>query len=539
MAKISVVLFTSKKYNDGTSPIMLRLTKNQQLKYFKIGYEKFNILSKQWDKEFGLVKADKRLNPEHTLINNYIKKKHSQALKILESFEEKGVAWTFNMFEEEYRNKPKINKVKPFIEARINELQNQGKYNSSTGLKETLVILEKFYPNLQKLYFQDIDFKFIEGFYFYLKNERGNKDTTIGIMLRGIRAILNEAINRGVGSKEAYPFSKIYGATKTFKISKLEKSSTKKYIPREYMLRLVNSEILESHLNWAKQMFLFSFFASGINFKDMAHLKEENIISRTLVEGKEYSFIEFKRLKTNEAISIPITESLKQILQWSRANTTNKNGYLLPIISNTKLTGEKLNEHITHRRKRFNKYLKKIAEKLEFPDGLLHISSYFARHSYATTLLRNGAQIEKISEALGHTNIKTTQTYLESFGIDEIAKMNEDLLRIKIVRVLDLTDSDGVYLLKSEKASQTMKEAIFYLDKKTSGLPDDKFIEWLKDKAHNGSFGYEDRVTLTNDVYTPEFAFMSKDIDKLGGNISMVIDMLAIENFLVARTKPN
>lgn len=102
-----------------------------------------------------------------------------------------------------------------------------------------------------------------------------------------------------------------------------------------------------------------------------------------------------------------------------------------------------------------------------------------------------------------------------------------------MIRVLNLKDSDGNFLLESEKASQTMKEAVFYLDKKTSGLSDDKFIEWLKDKAHNGSFGYEDRVTLTNDVYTPEFAFMSKDIDKLGGNISMVIDMLAIENKII------
>jgi len=437
MAKVSVVLYSSKKYSDGTSPIMLRLTKNQQLKYFKIGDERFNTTIEYWDKEHGVVysKDDKRKkeekqkkHPDHELINTYISEKLNFAKKILQKFEEKSVGWTFNMFEEEYRNKPKINKVKPFIETRISELQNQGKYGSSTGLKETLVILEKFCPTLQKLYFQDIDYKFVEDFYYYLKNERGNKDTTIGIMLRGLRAILNEAINRGVGSKEAYPFSKIYGASKTFKISKLERCSTKRFVPKEYMVKLVSSEILEPHLNWTRQMFLFSFFASGINFKDMAYLKEDNLVSRMLSDGKEYSFIEFKRKKTNEAISIPVTENLKQILEWSKANTTNKNEYLLPIISNPKLTGEKLNEHITHRRKRFNKYLRKIAAKLEFPEGLLHISSYFARHSYATTLLRNGAQIEKISEALGHTNIKTTQTYLESFGIDEIAKLNENLL---------------------------------------------------------------------------------------------------------------
>lgn len=429
MAKATVVLYTSKKYKDGSSPIMLRVTKNTKLTYFKIGDEKFNVKVDKWDNELGLVRPDKRVNPEHKVLNSFINEKLNQAQKILDKFEESGNAWTFNMFEEEYRNKPKITRVKPFIEARITELLNQSKFNSSTGLKETLIILEKYYPKIDKLYFQDIDYKFIEGFYTYLKNVRGNKDTTIGIMLRSIRGILNEAINRGVGSKVTYPFSKIYGATQIFKISRLEKATTKRFIPKEYMIKLVEAEILEPHLNWARQIFLFSFFGSGLNFKDMAFLKEDNIKTRYLEKDKEQKYIELNRKKTNESLSIPITEHLKPIIIWAKANTTNDNEYLLPIISNKKLNGEKLNNHITDRRKRLNKYLRKIAEKLNFPEGLLVISTYHARHSYATTMLRNGAQIEKISEALGHTNIKTTQIYLESFGIEDIAKLNEDLLK--------------------------------------------------------------------------------------------------------------
>ena len=428
MAKATVVLYTSKKYIDGSSPIMLRITKNTKLKYFKIGDEKFNVKIDKWDSKLALVKPDKRVNPEHRTINSYINEKLNQAQKILDKYDENGTAWTFNMFEEEYRNKPKITKVKPFVEARITELQKQGKYNSSVGLKETLIILEKYNSNLNKLYFQDIDYKFIDGFYTYLKNVRGNRDTTIGIMLRGVRTVLNEAINRGVGSKESYPFSKIYGATQVFKISKLEKQTTKRFIPKEYMIKLVEAEILEPHLNWARQIFLFSFFASGINFKDMAFLRSDNIKTRHLEEGKVQKYLELNRMKTNENLSIPITESLKPILIWAKANTTNDNEYLLPIITNKKLKDEKLNDHITQRRKRLNKHMRKIATKLKFPDGLLVISSYFARHSYATTMLRNGAQIEKISEALGHTNIKTTQIYLESFGMEEIAKLNENLL---------------------------------------------------------------------------------------------------------------
>lgn len=429
MAKIKVVLYTSKKYKNETSPIMLRITKNKQLKYFKIGDERFDILQKQWNKEFGLVKADKRVNPDHDFINSYIKEKHSRALKVLHNFEEKGIAWTFNMFAQEYRNNPEITKVKPFILSKIDELIEQAKYSSAKSLREMLILLEKHDTKLGKLYFQDIDYNYINKFYMYLKNVRKNKDTSIGFVLRGVRGILNEGINKGVGSKESYPFSKIYGAKEVFQLSKLQKTKKKRFIPKEYLISLLNTELLEPHLQWARQIFLFSFFASGINFKDMAFLTDKNIKTSMSEAGENINYIEFERQKTGENIIIPISTNLKSIITWAKSNSTNNNKYLLPIITNTKLKGEKLNNHITQRRKRLNMHLRTIAIKIKYPEGLLNISSYYARHSFATTMLRNGVQVEKISEALGHADIKTTQIYLESFGLDEMAKLNEDLLK--------------------------------------------------------------------------------------------------------------
>jgi len=160
----------------------------------------------------------------------------------------------------------------------------------------------------------------------------------------------------------------------------------------------------------------------------MAYLTVNNIKTRFTEDGKEMKYIEFLRKKTNEFISVPITTSLIPIIEWAKENSINNNKYLLPIISDTNVTGEQLNNHITERRKRLNKHMKLIATKLNFPESLLNISCYSARHSYATTMLRNGAQIEKISEALGHASTKTTQIYLESFGVDEISRLNENLL---------------------------------------------------------------------------------------------------------------
>ena len=106
---------------------------------------------------------------------------------------------------------------------------------------------------------------------------------------------------------------------------------------------------------------------------------------------------------------------------------------------------------------------------------------------------------------------------------------------MKIKRILELKDSTGVLFLDSKDTEELMKEAVFYLDKKTQHLTDEQFITWVKDKAKNGSFGYEDQITLKNDIYTPEFAFMSKEVVKLGVCISMIIDNLVEVNNLLKK----
>ena len=108
---------------------------------------------------------------------------------------------------------------------------------------------------------------------------------------------------------------------------------------------------------------------------------------------------------------------------------------------------------------------------------------------------------------------------------------------MEVKRILELRDSKGVLFLDSETVEEEMKEAIFYLDKKTEHLSDEEFIFWVLDKAANGSFGYEDQITLKQDVYTPEFAFMSKNILKLGVCISLIIDNLVEANDLLGKLK--
>jgi len=63
-----------------------------------------------------------------------------------------------------------------------------------------------------------------------------------------------------------------------------------------------------------------------------------------------------------------------------------------------------------------NKYIRKVAGKLELKAD---VTTYTARHSFATILKRAGANTSFISEALGHSDLPTTEAYLGSFGIDQ------------------------------------------------------------------------------------------------------------------------
>lgn len=428
MATVKIVHYKSKKYADGSSPILLRISKNSDSSYCKIGKEEYNVFANQWDAEFGLFKHDKRLNPDHVKLNAYIGKKKAEAVKIIADFDEKKTDWTIYMFEQKFKNVFRTEYVGHFIEGRIEYFKSHERFGTARTLEGTLALLKKSNPSFDKLRFPDINFEFIEKFEKFLKIDHKCNSTTIGFAMKDIRTTLNEAINQGLGCKESYMFSNRYGALKIYKISKLVVKNRKKFIPKEFLIQIQQTDFEEPHLNWAKNLFLFSFFASGLNFKDMSSLTKDHI-NKILCDGKdEKPFIVLFRSKTGSKLEIPINSQVKQLLDWFDANYSEKKDYLLPIITNHKLEGEKLNEHIICRRKRYNKHLKTIANKLDFPDAISDISSYFARHSYATSMLRKGKSVELISQALGHADTKTTTAYLGGFDPNDIFEANDSLL---------------------------------------------------------------------------------------------------------------
>ena len=88
------------------------------------------------------------------------------------------------------------------------------------------------------------------------------------------------------------------------------------------------------------------------------------------------------------------------------------------------MTAEKERQVIQQLTKTINKYMKRIAQKLEIQKD---VTTYFARHSFATVLRNSGASMEFISEALGHSDMKTTKSYLAGFEAETIHKTTDAL----------------------------------------------------------------------------------------------------------------
>ncbi len=293
----------------------------------------------------------------------------------------------------------------------IGVLRLAGRISTAISYECSLKSLQKFKDSLQ---FEDITIEFLRDYEKWMIKE-GNSLTTVGIYLRSLRSVYNESISDETISKESYPFGKRKYQIPTSRNTKkaLLLSDIKKiydYKPRP-----------GSSIEVARDLWLFSYLCNGINIKDIARLKYRNI------EGE---YLTFLRAKTERAtrsnpkpISIYLNGRAKEIIKKWGAKKINPDNYIFPIIEKG-CTPENELRLIQQLIKTINKWMKFISEQTKIEKV---VTTYTARHSFSTVLKRSGASIEFISEALGHSNVRTTESYLDSFENDA-KKHHSDLL---------------------------------------------------------------------------------------------------------------
>lgn len=401
MAKAKVVLYKQKKLKNGEHPIIISITHNYKRKRFSLGV---SASLGDWNEDFLLVNPNAKNAARK---NKLIQTSFGRVERIIEKLEEEGRAFDFAEFEIRFKGiEPEG--VFSYFEKRIETLNKTGKIGNAIVYKDFYNALLKFAGN-PNLSFHEINFKFLKEWEESFK-EREVKENSISTYMRTLRALFNRAIKDKSCPSEIYPF-------KEYKISSLKNETAKRAISREEIKKITTFKCdPNTSQEMSKHIFLFSFYNMGMNFTDIVQLKWENIKNGRIV---------YTRSKTKKSFSIKIVPPVLEILDRYQ-KTKGNSEYIFPILTHSNNTPLKIKTRTKSGLKTLNKHLKLIAQELSIESKL---TSYVARHSWATILKRQGISTSIISEGLGHSNERITQVYLDSFEKEVLDEVNELLIK--------------------------------------------------------------------------------------------------------------
>ena len=287
----------------------------------------------------------------------------------------------------------------------LSRLEEEKRTGYRLSIQQTYNSLIKFNRHLD-IPFSEMDCNWLRRYETWLRKQ-GKSENTIGIRFRNIRTIFNLAIDMELVKQEDYPFKK-------FKVSKLHQETVKRALSKDEILAVINypTKGKDFYTRLAVALFTFSYFMGGINFVDMAYLTDKNIMEGRLI---------YHRKKTSKLINLPLQDEAIMVLKGYKDSSK---GYLFPILSNEHKTEQQKLNRLHKVITKVNKALKAIGEEMNIS---IKLTTYCARHSYATVLKRAGVATSIICESLGHSSEKVTQIYLDSFENNQIDKAMEYL----------------------------------------------------------------------------------------------------------------
>lgn len=384
---------------------MLRFTHDRTTKFVALG---LSVEPHYWDKDAELVLPN---CSERITLQSQIDSTLSVYRKRIQKLEALDIPVNFDTLFETNKNRHAGITIENGFKAEIERLESLGKINSAIKHKYTLQVLNGYKPITMAL--EAIDIDYLKGLELYLR-QRGNKDNSIATRFAIFKAIYNKAVKEGKVTVKQNPFS-------LFQVGSLWAKTRKRAIDKDDIQRLIDLKIADSHKTeyqrLAKDLFLFSYFTAGMNFGDIARLRYKDI-----VKGR----VNYSRHKTQKLLSFQLVPNALRIIEKYSKDSHAQEDYIFPILN--------CREHTTPQQvfNRLHKVLRKVNRELKILGeqiGLaMPLTTYVARHTYATVLKRSGVSVALISESLGHSDLSTTQIYLDSFENSQIDEAMQHLL---------------------------------------------------------------------------------------------------------------
>ena len=298
----------------------------------------------------------------------------------------------------------------------VSHKQQDGSYGMAQKYQSTCIKLVQYLSSISKsdIKMDEVNNEFIEGFAEYMK-ENNLTENTVHFYLRNFSAMYHRK-------------NKDYADNPFKHVSMRSCPTRKRALDKQTMQRIkeFDSEGKES-LAFARDMFMFSFYTQGMSFVDIAYLKADDIEDGTIM---------YKRHKTDQPINVTLVPEAKEIIRrYYNNNDKNK------VNNNSEAEGEhnyifgiiKSNDpDIAYKQYRSglasqNRRLKKIGDKLGLDEPL---TTYIARHTWATLAQNKGVPTAVISRSLGHTSETTTRIYLGSMDTRLLARYNRLTTRL-------------------------------------------------------------------------------------------------------------
>jgi len=397
---VNIICYKSKTLSNGEHPLMIRVCKDGKKKYQSLG---ISVKPECWDFQKNRPKAN---CPNKDLILKIVLDKEAAFQKQILELKAEDKEFTASTL---IAPKTTVKTVKDFYKELIEEFSLANKIGNAKVYKDSYWSLKTFTNNKLDIPFSHIDLEFLKGYEKWMR-QKGYKETSMSLLFRTLRSAYNKAIAAKHAKRTSYPFD-------DFKVSKFNTRTEKRAVSKDIIKEIMNLDLSgkSEYMNFSRDLFMFSYFCSGINLTDIANLKQSNIVKDRLV---------YSRQKTGKRISIPLSDNARQII--CKYADKCSDDYVFPILDN--------NIHKTEAQKyrRRKKVLRNVNANLRTIAKILNIetnlTSYVARHSYATVLKNSGVNIALISETLGHSDLKTTQIYLDSFENEQIDAALENLL---------------------------------------------------------------------------------------------------------------
>lgn len=399
MALIKVKLKTSNK-NKATGTICYQIIHNRLIKTVVTDH-KLSICEWDINSESILLTRNKTRNIELNQISEQINLDTNRIRDIINNLETHCYPYTVAHIANQFKIKQNVITLFDFTEKVITTLKKEHKIRTIETYTTTLNSFKRF-RNGADIPLIELDSLIIMNYESYLYKNNISKNT-ISFYMRALRAIYYRAADQNlVLSKKI--FKRVYtGIDKT----------AKRAISLQKIKEISNLDLSnQPKLDFARDMFLFSFYTRGMSFIDMAYLQKKDIYNKTIT---------YRRRKTGQTLHIKWEESMQDILNKYPPNNTV---YLLPIITDTKIN---IRADYQKKLSRINAQLKKISKLISLHTPL---TMYVARHSWASIAKHHNIPISVISEGMGHYSEKTTQIYLASLDNGVIDKANSMILKL-------------------------------------------------------------------------------------------------------------